>query len=243
MGGGAGGTRTPDPLHAMQVLSQLSYNPTIGPLVGVLSGAIRSVLADCSTGEFRVLSTAGFHPSRLAVIEACTYCSRVNAFIREYTDRISGPQDVAGPPSADGARQGLEAGADITLSGLRDHRLERAHEDVGGLDGHPEGHPAAIRLHRLQAEGGLHVDPGGIGLQHDGAIGLEPRDPQVCADLLAHQAPLDHGRGPHGHGARRGLLGADNASLPAGQVANVGQVGEDRGGGLRQRGAALCGPW
>ena len=26
--GGAGGTRTPDPLHAMQVLSQLSYNPT-----------------------------------------------------------------------------------------------------------------------------------------------------------------------------------------------------------------------
>lgn len=33
-GGGAGGTRTPDPLHAMQVLSQLSYNPTIGPLIG-----------------------------------------------------------------------------------------------------------------------------------------------------------------------------------------------------------------
>lgn len=32
-GGGAGGTRTPDPLHAMQVLSQLSYNPTVGPLV------------------------------------------------------------------------------------------------------------------------------------------------------------------------------------------------------------------
>ncbi len=27
--GGAGGTRTPDPLHAMQVLSQLSYNPTL----------------------------------------------------------------------------------------------------------------------------------------------------------------------------------------------------------------------
>ena len=39
MGGGAGGTRTPDPLHAMQVLSQLSYNPTIGPLAGAISGA------------------------------------------------------------------------------------------------------------------------------------------------------------------------------------------------------------
>lgn len=30
--GGARGTRTPDPLHAMQVLSQLSYGP--GPLNG-----------------------------------------------------------------------------------------------------------------------------------------------------------------------------------------------------------------
>ena len=27
--GGAEGTRTPDPLHAKQVLSQLSYSPTI----------------------------------------------------------------------------------------------------------------------------------------------------------------------------------------------------------------------
>src|SRR3989442_10860082 len=65
MDSGAGGTRTPDPLHAMQVLSQLSYNPTIGPLIGVLSDAsparlegdrpIRAatVLPGCSTGEFR----------------------------------------------------------------------------------------------------------------------------------------------------------------------------------------------
>ena len=60
-GGGAGGTRTPDPLHAMQVLSQLSYNPTVGPLVGALSGAIRPALTGCSTGEFRVSAAAGFH--------------------------------------------------------------------------------------------------------------------------------------------------------------------------------------
>ncbi len=73
----------------MQVLSQLSYNPTIGPLVGVLSGATRSALTDCSTGEFRVPSIAGFHPSRLAEIEAHAYCSRVNAFGSEYTGRLS----------------------------------------------------------------------------------------------------------------------------------------------------------
>ncbi len=40
----------------MQVLSQLSYNPTIGPLVGVISVAIRPALTGCSTGEFRALS-------------------------------------------------------------------------------------------------------------------------------------------------------------------------------------------
>ena len=42
--GGAGGTRTPDPLHAMQVLSQLSYNPTCLSSVhssALLSGATR----------------------------------------------------------------------------------------------------------------------------------------------------------------------------------------------------------
>ena len=32
--GGGEGTRTPDPLHAMQVLSQLSYSPTSFAVVG-----------------------------------------------------------------------------------------------------------------------------------------------------------------------------------------------------------------
>ncbi len=62
--GGAGGTRTPDPLHAMQVLSQLSYNPTdsVGPLVGALSVATRPGSSpDCSTGEFRASRATGFH--------------------------------------------------------------------------------------------------------------------------------------------------------------------------------------
>jgi hypothetical protein len=45
----------------MQVLSQLSYNPTVGPLVGALSGAIRPVFTGCSSGEFRASSAAGFH--------------------------------------------------------------------------------------------------------------------------------------------------------------------------------------
>jgi hypothetical protein len=40
----------------MQVLSQLSYNPTVGPLVGAIPDAIRPALTGCSTGEFCALS-------------------------------------------------------------------------------------------------------------------------------------------------------------------------------------------
>ena len=80
MGGGAGGTRTPDPLHAMQVLSQLSYNPTVGPLVGALSVASRPALTGCSAGEFRAAVAAGFHRPGSLSGEECAYCSRVTAF-------------------------------------------------------------------------------------------------------------------------------------------------------------------
>ncbi len=72
-GGGAGGTRTPDPLHAMQVLSQLSYNPTdsVGPLVGAVSVATRPGLSpDCSTGEFHAPRFTGFHHPGSLVNEA-----------------------------------------------------------------------------------------------------------------------------------------------------------------------------
>ena len=55
----------------MQVLSQLSYNPTVGPLVGGLSVATRPDSSPgCSTGEFRAPLSAGSHHSRLAQDEA-----------------------------------------------------------------------------------------------------------------------------------------------------------------------------
>src|SRR5438034_5885540 len=38
----------------MQVLSQLSYNPTIGPLIGAISGASPAGFSGCSASEFRV---------------------------------------------------------------------------------------------------------------------------------------------------------------------------------------------
>jgi hypothetical protein len=79
----------------MQVLSQLSYNPTssvIGPLDGALSVATRSDLSPgCSAGEFRVARLAGFHRSRLAVSEARAYCSRVIAFGTKYISRRPDP--------------------------------------------------------------------------------------------------------------------------------------------------------
>ncbi len=71
--GGAGGTRTPDPLHAMQVLSQLSYNPTCFASVHSLAWISDATRPDsspgCSTGEFRAPPTPGLHRSRLAVDE------------------------------------------------------------------------------------------------------------------------------------------------------------------------------
>ena len=56
----------------MQVLSQLSYNPTVGPLFGPISEAAPAGLGrpGCSTGEFRAPLSAGSHHSRLAQDEA-----------------------------------------------------------------------------------------------------------------------------------------------------------------------------
>lgn len=47
----------------MQVLSQLSYNPTIDPLIGadIVAPSRPGSSPGCSAGEFRVPFVAGFH--------------------------------------------------------------------------------------------------------------------------------------------------------------------------------------
>ena len=86
--GGAGGTRTPDPLHAMQVLSQLSYNPTSVHLLALYRTPLRPDSSPgCSAGEFRVARAPACTDPALAVNEACAYYSRVFAFAEEYISR------------------------------------------------------------------------------------------------------------------------------------------------------------
>jgi hypothetical protein len=65
----------------MQVLSQLSYNPTVGPLIGadIVAPCRPGSSPGCSAGEFRVLVVAGFHrPGSLSTMGSA-YCSRVIA--------------------------------------------------------------------------------------------------------------------------------------------------------------------
>lgn len=69
----------------MQVLSQLSYNPTSVHSSALLSDAIPAAGGGCSAGEFGAISIAGLHRPGSLRIEADTYCSRVIAFGREYS--------------------------------------------------------------------------------------------------------------------------------------------------------------
>ena len=64
----------------MQVLSQLSYNPTIGPLVGAAIGRHPGRCCRLLGGRVRVPAIAGLHHPGSLRIEADAYCSRVNAF-------------------------------------------------------------------------------------------------------------------------------------------------------------------
>ena len=69
----------------MQVLSQLSYNPTSVHSSALLSDAIPAACGGCSAGEFGAISIAGLHHPGSLRIEADAYCSRVIAFGREYS--------------------------------------------------------------------------------------------------------------------------------------------------------------
>jgi hypothetical protein len=65
----------------MQVLSQLSYNPTIGPLIGadIVAPARPGSSPSCSTGEFHASSSpASTNPGSLRTMGSA-YCSRVTA--------------------------------------------------------------------------------------------------------------------------------------------------------------------
>jgi hypothetical protein len=64
----------------MQVLSQLSYNPTIGPLIGAAIGRHPGRCKRLLGGRVRVPVIAGLHHPGSLRIEADAYCSRVNAF-------------------------------------------------------------------------------------------------------------------------------------------------------------------
>ena len=69
----------------MQVLSQLSYNPTIGPLIGAAIGRHPGRCCRLLGGRVRCPAIAGLHHPGSLQIEADAYCSRVNAFGREYS--------------------------------------------------------------------------------------------------------------------------------------------------------------
>ena len=111
-GGGAGGTRTPDPLHAMQVLSQLSYNPTdsVGPLVRPdIGGRIRLGRPSCSAGEFRVpRAPACTDPGSLST-RGSAYCSRVIASAWRVPQGIVTAQSVIRAIGATEVRRALVA--------------------------------------------------------------------------------------------------------------------------------------
>ena len=78
----------------MQVLSQLSYNPTSVHSSALLSDAIPAAAGGCSAGEFEASSIAGLHHPGSLRIETDAYCSRVIAFGREYISRPADPQTL-----------------------------------------------------------------------------------------------------------------------------------------------------
>ena len=54
-GGGAGGTRTPDPLNAIEVLSQLSYSPTVS--MSNIRAGWQSLVRDARLRRFELVDS------------------------------------------------------------------------------------------------------------------------------------------------------------------------------------------
>lgn len=97
----------------MQVLSQLSYNPTSVHSSALLSDAIPAAADGCSAGEFEAPRIAGLHHPGSLRIKADAYCSRVIAFGREYISRPADPQagdSAASGPESDRASMAAQTG-------------------------------------------------------------------------------------------------------------------------------------
>ena len=78
----------------MQVLSQLSYNPTIGPLIGAAIGRHPGRCCRLLGGRVRCPAIAGLHHPGSLRIAADAYCSRVIAFGGEYSAGSRGQTKV-----------------------------------------------------------------------------------------------------------------------------------------------------
>jgi hypothetical protein len=78
----------------MQVLSQLSYNPTIGPLIGAAIGRHPGRCCRLLGGRVRCPAIAGLHHPGSLRIAADAYCSRVIAFGAEYSAGSRGQTKV-----------------------------------------------------------------------------------------------------------------------------------------------------
>src|SRR6187401_1566608 len=191
--GGAGGTRTPDPLHAMQVLSQLSYNPTdsVGPLVGALSVATRlAVRRAARRASFACLPSAGLHRSRLAEDEARHGMLPRQRFGARIAQAFEAPQsgtDPSGPVRRDGR------------SGARDRSGRPERPDRGQHGGHEpdeeQADPGEVGVGAAQARQDAtdhhecdagHAQPQGVpaptGRQREGAHRNAPADDESDAE-------------------------------------------------------------
>jgi hypothetical protein len=119
----------------MQVLSQLSYNPTVGPLIGVLSDACparlegdlaATVLPGCSSGEFRrCRSPARTVPGSLGSAQTGVLVPRQRSGA-SIPERVRPPQDCERCAEAPRYSAGREGCAPTIVAGrFRTDRFTR----------------------------------------------------------------------------------------------------------------------